>query len=59
LWQHRTITCYITPTTDDAPYSVVIYDGPSPVSAHHFDEHFLALSHALAALGKLIESDQL
>jgi hypothetical protein len=48
LWQHRTLTCYITPTTEAVPYSVVILDGPAPVSAQTFKEHHTALTHALA-----------
>jgi hypothetical protein len=26
LWQHETLTCFITPTGEPAPYWVVIYD---------------------------------
>src|SRR3954470_15839262 len=57
LWQHSTLTCYITPTTASAPYSVVICDGHAPVSAQTFKEHHSALTHALAELGLLRECD--
>ena len=45
-------------TTDTASYSVVIHDGPWPVSEHHFDEHRLALTRAPAALEKPLDPER-
>jgi hypothetical protein len=58
LWHQDTCTCYITPTTEPAPFWVVVLDDGLPVSRRSFHDHPDALAHALKLLERAIETSR-